>query len=215
MTPAQARQVVAIAEADGGIGRPDREEHRAGDAGAGEQAGRGEQRVGGRGGLGDAGLHPALRRMRRLQQRRPGRIASLPSPHAVSAAPDVRLRLMRRPPGRECLLVQPAGAERRKGLGRDGRGGERGSAGVARQAAQQPGQRQGIGHGAVAVGHRLERRIGPVALRGGAGEGLRQGAVTGTDRGQRRGGGEPERAQREIEWMHPGMGMGQPAGGLG
>ncbi len=50
---------------------------------------------------------------------------------------------------------------------------------------------------------------------GGAGEGLRQGAVTGTDRGQRRGRGEPEHAQREIERMHPGMGMGEPAGGLG
>jgi hypothetical protein len=39
---AQARQVVAIAEASGGIGRPDGEEYRAGDAGAGDQAGRSE-----------------------------------------------------------------------------------------------------------------------------------------------------------------------------
>ena len=39
---AQGRQVVAIAEAGGGIGRPDGEEHGAGDAGAGDQAGRRE-----------------------------------------------------------------------------------------------------------------------------------------------------------------------------
>ena len=190
---AQARQVVAIAEADGGIGRPDGEEHRAGDAGAGEQAGRGEQRLGGRRGLGDAGLHPALRRMRRKQQRRPGRIASLPSPHAVSAAPDVRLRRVRRPPGGECLLVQPASAERGERLGGFGRAGERGSAGVFRLASQQPGECQCRGDRAVTLGHRLERRIGPAGMLGGAGEGLRQGAVTGTDRGERRGSGEPER----------------------
>ena len=83
------------------------------------------------------------------------------------------------------------------------------------QPAQQPGEGQRLGDGAVALGHRLERRIGPVARRGGTGEGLRQGAVTGADRGERRGGGEPEVAQREIERMHPGMGVGEPAGGLG
>jgi hypothetical protein len=83
---------------------------------------------------------------------------------------------------------------------------------VGRAAGGGHGKSERVGDGAVAVGHRLIRRIGPVQRVGGTGEGLRQAARTVTDRGERSAGGEAGRAQREVERVDPGVGMGeQPA----
>ena len=83
------------------------------------------------------------------------------------------------------------------------------------QPAKQADEAERVGDGAVAVGHRVERRIGPVQRVGSTGEGLRQAPLAMADRGERGAGGEAGRAQREVERMDPGVGMREPAGGLG
>ena len=86
---------------------------------------------------------------------------------------------------------------------------------LARQPAQQADQAERIGDGAVAVGHRLEWRVGPVQRVRRSGEGLRQAARTAPHRSECGAGGEAGRAERQIERMDPGVGVGEPAGGLG
>ena len=123
---------------------------------------------------------------------------------------------MRRPPGGEARgieIARPQWLPVRGGCG--GRRGERAGGGPAGQPAEQADEAERVGDGAVAVGHRLVRRVGPVQRVGGTGEGLRQAARTVADRGERGAGGEAGRAEREIERVDPGVGVGEPAGGLG
>ena len=104
--------------------------------------------------------------------------APLPCPAAV-APRDRRRRRVRRPPGGEARRIELARAQWRQcGGGRGGRG-ERAGGGPAGQPAEQADEAERVGDGAVAVGHRVERRIGPVQRVGGTGEGLRQAARTG------------------------------------
>ena len=93
--------------------------------------------------------------------------------------------------------------------------GEGGSRPHARQPVQRPGERQGLGHRGIAGGEFVERRVRPGARCAG-GESLRQGAIRGASHGQRRARGEAVLAQRKVERMGPGMGMGmgEKAGGL-
>ncbi len=73
---------------------------------------------------------------------------------------------------------------------------------TAGQPAQQAGKGQGIGDCLIGRRHGVERRVFPAAAAGRVGDGMRQRAGAGV-------------AQREVERMHPGMGVGEPAGGLG
>ena len=122
---------------------------------------------------------------------------------------------MRRPPGGEARRIEIARPQRLQRGGRGGRRGERAGGGPAGQPAEQADEAERVGDGAVAVGHRVVRRVGPVRRVGGTGEGLRQAALTVADRGERGAGGEAGRAEREIERVDPGVGVGEPAGGLG
>ena len=169
---------VAIAEADGRIGRPDRQEDARGCAGAGDRPMAASSAWSGRRAIGDAGLHPALRRMRRGSSGGRGGPPP-PLPAAVSAAPDGRRRRVRRPPGGEVLRVEPAGAERGERLGRLRRAGERESAGVfgGRRSRRASASASAIARSPSAIasngGSAQSRRLG------GTGEGLRQAALTG------------------------------------
>ena len=122
---------------------------------------------------------------------------------------------MRRPPGGEARRIEIARAQRLQRSSGGGRRGERAGRGPAGQPAEQADKAERVGDGAVAVGHGVERRIGPVQRVGGTGEGLRQAALTVADRGERGAGGEAGGAEREIERVDPGVGVGEPAGGLG
>ena len=122
---------------------------------------------------------------------------------------------MCRPPSGEARGIERARTQRFQCGGSGGGRGERAGGGPAGQPAEQADEAERVGDGAVAVGHGVERRIGPVQRIGRAGEGLRQAARTVTDRGERGAGGEPCRAERQIERVHPGMGVGEPAGGFG
>ena len=64
------------------------------------------------------------------------------------------------------------------------------------------------------AGHGIERRVVPVGAAGG-GEGMRQDFPPAAGGGERGGAGEAELAEREIDRMHPGVGVGEEAGGLG
>ena len=122
---------------------------------------------------------------------------------------------MRRPPGGEARRIEIARAQWFQcGGGRDGRG-EWAGGGPAGQPAEQADEAERVGDGAVAVGHRVERRVSPVQRVGGTGEGLRQAARPAPDRGERGAGGEAGRTKRQIERVDPGVGVGEPAGGLG
>jgi hypothetical protein len=122
---------------------------------------------------------------------------------------------VRRPPGGEARRIEIARAQWFQcGGSSDGRG-EWAGGGPAGQPAEQADQAERVGDGAVAIGHRLIRRVGPVQRVGRTGEGLRQAARTAPDRGECCAGGEAGRAQRQIERVDPGVGMGEPAGGLG
>ena len=122
---------------------------------------------------------------------------------------------MRRPPGGEARGIEIARAQWLQCGGGGGGRGERAGGGPAGQPAEQADEAERVGDGAVAVGHRVERRVGPVQRVGGTGEGLRQAARTAPDRGECGAGGEAGRAQRQIERVDPGVGVGEPAGGLG
>ena len=89
---------------------------------------------------------------------------------------------------------------------------EGGSRPLARQPVQRPGERQGLGHRGIAGGEFVERRVRPGGCAGG--ESLRQGAIWGAGRGHRRARGEAVLAQRKVERVGPGMGVGEKAGGL-
>ena len=175
----------------------------------------GEQRVQRVGAIGEAGLHPALGGARHGEQRRHFFPRPLPCPAAVAPRGPARAGA--------CAAHQAA---RRAGSsspapngcqcgGGGGRRGERAGGGPAGQPAEQADEAERVGDGAVAVGHRVERRVGPVQRVGGTGEGLRQAALTVADRGERGAGGEAGGAEREIERVDPGVGVGEPAGGLG
>ena len=164
--------------------------------------------------VGEHGLHPALGGARHREQRRQGFFPRpLPCPAAI-APRDRGCRRVRRPGG-EARGIEIARPQWRQcGGGRDGRG-ERAGGGPAGQPAEQADEAERVGDGTVAVGHRVERRIGPVQWVGRTGEGLRQAARTVADRGERGAGSEAGGAERQIERVDPGVGVGEPAGGLG
>jgi hypothetical protein len=122
---------------------------------------------------------------------------------------------VRRPPGGEARRIERARPQRLQRSSGGGRRGERAGGGPAGQPVEQADEAERIGDGAVTVGHRVERRVSPVQRIGGTGEGLRQAAHTVTDRGECGAGGEPGRAERQVERVDPGVGVGEPAGGLG
>ena len=141
--------------------------------------------------------------------------ASPPLPCCRSAARTGGCRRVRRPPGGEARRIELARTQGLQCRSRGGRRRERAGRGPAGQPAEQADEAERVGDGAVAVGHRVERRIGPVPRVGGAGEGLRQAALAVADRGECGAGGEAGRAERQIERVDPGVGVGEPAGGLG
>ena len=169
------------------------------------------QRVGA---IAEAGLHPALGGARHGEQRRHFFPRPLPCPAAV-APRGRRGRRVRRPPGGEARGIEIARPQwRQRGGGSGGRG-EWAGGGPGGQPAEQADEAERVGDGAVAVGHRVVRRISPVRRVGGTGEGLRQAARTVADRGECGAGSKAGRAEREIERVDPGVGVGEPAGGLG
>ena len=182
---------------------------------AGAPADGGEQRVERVGAIGEAGLHPALGGARHGEQRRQFFPASPPLPCCRSAARTGGCRRVRRPPGGEARRIEIARAQWFQCGGGSGGRGEWAGGGPAGQPAEQADEAERVGDGAVAVGHRVERRVGPVQRVGGTGEGLRQAARAVADRGERGAGGEAGRAERQIERVDPGVGVGEPAGGLG
>ena len=169
----------------------------------------------GRRALGDAGLHPALRGMRRGSSG--GRGGSPPSP------PRMPYRRRLTSGVGACAVHQAA-----KCAGSSSPAPNEASVSAAAVARGERGP-------PVLAGSRRSRRTrlsasatarSPSAIASNGGSAQSGGSagpakvcgrarVTGADRGERGGGGEAERAQREIERMDPGMGVGEPAGGLG
>ena len=104
--------------------------------------------------------------------------------------------------------------ERCQGLG-GGHGAPERVRPAARQAAEQTGQGQRIGDALVGLGQELERRILPAEASGRLGDGVRQRAGAGAERGECRRGGQARVAQGEVERVHPGLRVGEEPGGLG
>ena len=77
------------------------------------------------------------------------------------------------------------------------------------------GQCQRIGHTLVGRRQGLEWRLLPAEASGRLGDGVRQGARAGAERGECCRGGQAGLAEGQIERVHPDMAMGEPAGGLG
>ena len=85
---------------------------------------------------------------------------------------------------------------------------------AARQAAEHAGQCQRIGDSLVGRRQGFERRILPAQASGWLGDGVRQCARAGAERGECRRGGQAGLAECQIERVHPGMRVGQKPGGL-
>ena len=137
--------------------------------------------------------------------------ARLPCP--ADPAPGHRRGRDRRLPAREPAGIEWPGAERcQRGCGRGGAL-EPVAPPAAGCAAQQAGQRQGVGHGAVAVRHVVEALVIPGRASRGIGVGQRPGAAAGG--GERGGAGQPQVAECQVERVDPGLGVGEPAGRLG
>jgi hypothetical protein len=84
-----------------------------------------------------------------------------------------------------------------------------------REATEQTGQCQRIGDALVGRRQGLERRILPAEASGRLGDGVRQRARAGAERGECRRGGQAGFAEGQVERVHPGMRVGEKPGGLG
>ena len=209
---AQAGQRVAGSKPHGRIGGPDRQEDGAGRSLAAAPADGGEQRVERVGALGEAGLHPALGGARHREQRWQILQGPLSCP-AAKAPRDRRRRRVRRPPGGEAHGIERARTQwRQRGGGSGGRGEWAGGRPCNRRSrrtrlsasamvrspsaiASNGGSAQSNGSaGPAKVCGRL-RGPWPIAAS----------AVLAVRPAARRG---------EIERVDPGVGVGEPAGGL-
>jgi hypothetical protein len=118
------------------------------------------------------------------------------------------------PPGRQPTGVGSARTERSQRRG-GGRGAAERVRPTTREAAEQTRQCQRIGDALVGRRQGVERRILPAEASGWLGDGVRQRARAGAERGECRWGGQAGVAECQIERVHPGMRVGEKPGGLG
>ena len=146
------------------------------------------------------------------EQRRAWRPA-LPT-FGAEPSPGRRCWRVRVPPGRQPTWVESARTERCQRRG-GGRGAAERVRPATREAAEQTGQCQRIGDALVGRRQGLERRILPAEASGRLGDGVRQRARAGAERGECRRGGQAGVAECQIERVHPGVRVGEKPGGLG